>query len=68
VVEAGVYVTAGTKVTVRDIDSKPKLIKAADLSGSDNILFRRNSTTGTMEAVPWKAQGIELNPALHDDQ
>jgi 2,3,4,5-tetrahydropyridine-2-carboxylate N-succinyltransferase len=68
VVEAGVYVTAGTKVTVRDMDSKPKLIKASDLSGSDNILFRRNSTTGTMEAVPWKAQGIELNSVLHDDQ
>lgn len=65
VVEAGCYVTAGTKVTVKDMDSKPKVIKAADLSGVDNILFRRNSTTGVVEAVPWKGEGIELNTALH---
>ncbi len=65
VVEAGCYVTAGTKVIVQDMDSKPKVIKAAELSGSSNVLFRRNSTTGAMEAVPWKAQGIELNAALH---
>jgi 2,3,4,5-tetrahydropyridine-2-carboxylate N-succinyltransferase len=65
VVEAGCYVTAGTKVTVRDMDSKPKVIKAAGLSGSSNILFRRNSTTGVIEAVPWKAQGITLNADLH---
>jgi 2,3,4,5-tetrahydropyridine-2-carboxylate N-succinyltransferase len=65
VVEAGCYVTAGTKVTVMDLDHKPKVIKAAELSGADNVLFRRNSTTGAMEAVPWKGQGIELNAALH---
>jgi 2,3,4,5-tetrahydropyridine-2-carboxylate N-succinyltransferase len=65
VVEAGCYVTAGTKVTVMDLDHKPKLVKAADLSGADNVLFRRNSTNGVMEAVPWKGQGIELNAALH---
>jgi 2,3,4,5-tetrahydropyridine-2-carboxylate N-succinyltransferase len=65
VVEAGCYVTAGTKVTVRDIDNKPKVIKAAELSGVDNILFRRNSVTGAIEAVPWHAEGIELNAVLH---
>lgn len=65
VVEAGCYVTAGTKVTVRDIDNKPKVIKAADLSGADNMLFRRNSVTGTVEAVPWRADGIALNADLH---
>ncbi len=65
VVEAGCYVTAGTKVTIKDMDNKPKVIKAADLSGVDNILFRRNSTTGVVEAVPWKGQGIELNTDLH---
>jgi 2,3,4,5-tetrahydropyridine-2-carboxylate N-succinyltransferase len=65
VVEAGCYVTAGTKVTVRDIDNKPKVIKAAELSGVDNILFRRNSVTGAIEAVPWQGEGIELNAALH---
>ncbi|MGZ4438682.1 MAG: 2,3,4,5-tetrahydropyridine-2,6-dicarboxylate N-succinyltransferase [Nocardioidaceae bacterium] len=65
VVEAGCYITAGTKVTVRDMDSKPKLIKAADLSGASNVLFRRNSTSGVVEAVPWKGRGIELNADLH---
>ena len=58
VVEAGCYVTAGTKVTVRDIDDKPKQVKAADLSGADNVLFRRNSTSGAVEALPWKGEGI----------
>ncbi|GAB3772846.1 2,3,4,5-tetrahydropyridine-2-carboxylate N-succinyltransferase [Nocardioides ginsengisegetis] len=65
VVEAGCYVTAGTKVTITDMDSKPKVIKAAELSGANNVLFRRNSVTGTIEAVPWKGDGIELNAALH---
>jgi 2,3,4,5-tetrahydropyridine-2,6-dicarboxylate N-succinyltransferase len=65
VVEAGCYVTAGTKVTIRDIDSKPKVVKAAGLSGADNVLFRRNSVTGAIEAVPWKGAGIALNSALH---
>jgi 2,3,4,5-tetrahydropyridine-2-carboxylate N-succinyltransferase len=65
VVEAGCYVTAGTKVTVKDIDSKPKVIKAANLSGADNVLFRRNSVTGAIEAVPWQREGIALNAALH---
>jgi 2,3,4,5-tetrahydropyridine-2-carboxylate N-succinyltransferase len=64
-VEAGCYVTAGTKVTVLDMDGKPKLIKALELSGVDNLLFRRNSTTGVIEAVPWRDRGIELNAALH---
>ena len=65
VVEAGCYVTAGTKVTVLDMDNKPKVIKASTLSGVDNILFRRNSVTGAIEAVPWHGEGIELNAALH---
>ncbi|QSR32376.1 2,3,4,5-tetrahydropyridine-2,6-dicarboxylate N-succinyltransferase [Nocardioides sp. S5] len=65
VVEAGCYVTAGTKVTVDDIDGKPQVVKAATLSGVDNILFRRNSVSGAIEAVPWKGDGIALNAALH---
>jgi 2,3,4,5-tetrahydropyridine-2-carboxylate N-succinyltransferase len=65
VVEAGCYVTAGTKVTIRDMDSKPKVIKAADLSGADNVLFRRNSVSGAVEAHPWSGEGISLNAALH---
>ena len=65
VVEAGCYVTAGTKVTVKDMDGKPQVVKAATLSGVDNILFRRNSVSGAIEAVPWKGEGIALNTALH---
>jgi 2,3,4,5-tetrahydropyridine-2-carboxylate N-succinyltransferase len=67
VVEAGTYVTAGTKVTVSDMDGKPQVVKALTLSGKDNVLFRRNSVTGTIEAVPWKGGGIELNVDLHDN-
>ena len=33
--------------------------------GASNVLFRRNSTTGAVEAVPWGGEGIELNAALH---
>ncbi len=65
VVEAGCYVTAGTKVTVTDIDGTSQVVKAASLSGVDNILFRRNSVSGAIEAVPWKGDGIALNAALH---
>ena len=65
VVEAGCYVTAGTKVTISDLDGKPKVVKAVELSGASNVLFRRNSVTGAIEAVPWKSDGVELNAALH---
>ena len=65
VVEAGCYITAGTKVTVHGPDHEPRLIKALDLSGASNILFRRNSVSGTVEAVPWRAEGIALNADLH---
>ena len=65
VVEAGCYVTAGTKVTIRDMDSKPKVVKAATLSGASNVLFRRNSVSGAIEAVPWQGHGIVLNADLH---
>lgn len=61
VIEAGLYVTAGTKVTGPD----GTVVKARELSGKSNILFRRNSTTGAVEVTPWKGDGIELNAALH---
>jgi 2,3,4,5-tetrahydropyridine-2-carboxylate N-succinyltransferase len=61
VVEAGCYVTAGTKVTGPD----GTVVKALELSGSSNMLFRRNSLTGKVEVVPWKGTGIELNATLH---
>ncbi|TMR98179.1 2,3,4,5-tetrahydropyridine-2,6-dicarboxylate N-succinyltransferase [Nonomuraea basaltis] len=61
VVEAGLYVTAGTKVALPD----GKVVKAAELSGGSGILLRRNSQSGAVEAVPRKGTGIELNAALH---
>ncbi len=61
VVEAGCYVTAGTKVTMPD----GQVVKALELSGGDHLLFRRNSVTGTVEVVPWRAGGVALNEALH---
>jgi 2,3,4,5-tetrahydropyridine-2-carboxylate N-succinyltransferase len=64
VVEAGCYVTAGTKVSVLGGDA-PRVVKAVELSGADNVLFRRNSTTGAVEAVPWGGDGIALNSELH---
>jgi 2,3,4,5-tetrahydropyridine-2-carboxylate N-succinyltransferase len=61
VVEAGLYLTAGTKVTMGDGGTR----KALELSGASNVLFRRNSTTGAVEAVPWLGEGIVINEALH---
>jgi len=61
VVEAGLYVTAGTKVTASD----GKSVKARDLSGGNNLLFRRNSVTGAVEVVGRDGHGITLNEALH---
>ncbi len=61
VVEAGCYVTAGTKVTLPD----GLVVKAAELSGRDHLLLRRNSITGTVEAVPKQGTWGALNAALH---
>ena len=61
VIEAGLYVTAGTKVTMADGAS----VKARELSGADNLLFRRNSVTGAVEVVSRDGKGITLNEALH---
>jgi len=61
VVEAGLYVTAGTKVTTPD----GSVVKARDLSGASSILFIRNSETGAVEARDRKGTGISLNEALH---
>ena len=61
VVEAGLYVTGGTKVTTGD----GQTIKAKELSGSNNLLFRRNSVSGAVEVVKRDGTGITLNEALH---
>jgi 2,3,4,5-tetrahydropyridine-2-carboxylate N-succinyltransferase len=68
VVEAGLYVTAGSKVALvgeRDENGQPITVKALELSGVPNLLFRRNSLTGAVEAVQREGKGIELNAALH---
>ncbi|WP_329319414.1 2,3,4,5-tetrahydropyridine-2,6-dicarboxylate N-succinyltransferase [Streptomyces sp. NBC_01262] len=61
VVEAGLYVTAGTRVTLPD----GKIVKAQELSGANNLLFRRNSTTGTVEVLQRTGSWGGLNEALH---
>jgi 2,3,4,5-tetrahydropyridine-2-carboxylate N-succinyltransferase len=64
VVEAGLYVTAGTKVTVRGGESA-RDVKAVELSGQHGLLFRRNSSTGAVEAISRSGEGITLNSTLH---
>jgi 2,3,4,5-tetrahydropyridine-2-carboxylate N-succinyltransferase len=61
VVAAGIYITAGTKVTLPD----GRVVKARELSGQNNLLFWQNSVTGAFEVRPRKGTGIELNAALH---
>jgi 2,3,4,5-tetrahydropyridine-2-carboxylate N-succinyltransferase len=61
IVEAGLYVTAGTRVTMPD----GSVVKARDLSGQSNLLFRRDSQTGAVVAVPRSGSWGGLNAALH---
>ncbi|HLT82938.1 MAG TPA: 2,3,4,5-tetrahydropyridine-2,6-dicarboxylate N-succinyltransferase [Phototrophicaceae bacterium] len=69
VVEAGLYVTAGTKVTVLpargEAGATPTVVAARELSGRDQLLLRRHSVTGTVEAVTRTGTGVTLNDALH---
>ena len=61
VVEAGLYVTAGTRVTM----PAGEVVKARDLSGASNLLFRRNSQSGAVEAMPRSGTWGGLNAILH---
>lgn len=61
IVEAGLYLTAGTKVTLPDGDVRP----GRELSGVSGLLFRRNSVSGAVESVPNGANWSGLNDALH---
>ncbi len=69
IVEAGLYVTAGSKVVLVDApdtaDGARPTVKAAELSGRDGILFRRNSVTGAIEATQREGVGVTLNEVLH---
>jgi 2,3,4,5-tetrahydropyridine-2-carboxylate N-succinyltransferase len=61
VVEAGCYVTGGTKVTLQD----GRVVKGRDLSGSSGLLFLRDSVSGAVRALPRAGKTVELNAALH---
>ena len=64
-VESGLYVTAGTKVALLDDKNQlVKVVKARDLAGQPDLLFRRNSQTGAVECKTHKS-AIELNETLH---
>lgn len=64
VVEAGLYITAGSKVTLH-LDGRTQVVKAAELSGLPGLLFRRNSLNGSIEAIAREGKGVELNTQLH---
>jgi 2,3,4,5-tetrahydropyridine-2-carboxylate N-succinyltransferase len=63
VVEAGTYITAGSKVTTPD----GEVIKARQLSGAPGLLFRRNSVEGNLEVVSRTGTWGGLNTALHSN-
>ena len=62
VVEAGLYVTAGTKVTLPD----GQVVKARELSGQSNLLFLRDSVSGAVVVKARDGHGIALNSALQN--
>ena len=78
VVEAGLYLTAGTKVSVlpsggvvpgpHGLFKEPRVVSARELAGASNVLFRRNSQSGAVEALARGGKGIELNSLLHTNQ
>jgi 2,3,4,5-tetrahydropyridine-2-carboxylate N-succinyltransferase len=68
VVEAGLYVTAGTKVALIGFEDSPRVVKARELAGRDGVLFRRNSLTGGVEAVARAGSGVQLNATLHANE
>ena len=66
VVEAGLYVTAGTLVAVHGPEGV-QVVKARQISGASGLLYRRNSQTGAVEALPRSAKWDGLNAALHQN-
>jgi 2,3,4,5-tetrahydropyridine-2-carboxylate N-succinyltransferase len=64
IVEAGLYLTAGTKLTLK-AEGEDRIVKASELSGAAGVLFRRNSLTGGVEAVPRSGSWGGLNTVLH---
>ncbi len=66
-VESGLYITAGAKVRMLDSDgNEVEIVKARDLAGVSDLLFRRNSVTGQVECLANKT-AVELNSELHSN-
>ena len=64
-VEAGLYITAGTQIQLLDDARQPvKRVKARELAGASDLLFRRNSNNGAVECLTNKS-AVQLNEALH---
>ena len=60
-IEAGTYITAASKLRLPD----GEIVKAATLSGADNLLFRRNSLDGALEVISRSGTWGGLNSILH---
>lgn len=61
------YVTAGSKVAMLDANGEQvEVVKARDLAGKPDLLFRRNSVTGQIECLTNKS-AVELNSELHSN-
>ena len=69
ILEAGVYITAGSKVVLADgpdtAEGGKPVVKAAELSGQNGLLFWRNSLTGAIEVKRRAGSGVTLNKTLH---
>lgn len=63
-IEAGLYLTAGSKVTLISAEGEQRLVRARELAGQSDLLFLRNSQTGAIECRT-NRRSIELNAALH---
>ena len=63
VIESGTYITAGSKITLPD----GNVVKARELSGASNLIFRRNSMSGNLEVVPKVGGWDGLNSILHSN-
>ncbi|TDG03826.1 2,3,4,5-tetrahydropyridine-2,6-dicarboxylate N-succinyltransferase [Paraburkholderia guartelaensis] len=60
-VEAGLYLTAGTRIRL----ASGEVVKAIDLSGRSGLVYRRNSQTGQIEALESARSWVSLHPSLH---
>jgi 2,3,4,5-tetrahydropyridine-2-carboxylate N-succinyltransferase len=65
IIEAGLYITGGSKITKYNSNNEPEsVIKASELAGCNNLLFIRNSQTGAIEAKI-NPKSVALNAELH---